>query len=218
MTSTSATIVAALVGAVVAAVTSILTTRYSLKRAPNYEAKIEAVTATLDERISEVSTSLAGRITDLNKSLEQLTNAHIEHFAQQTSFQKAEVERQNARRWRPDARIDAIQDLTSVSNSLVLKSHDEFTLLGASLQTKEGATVTTIPTGAGQKSTGFRVHVGHEQILKIKASCSLGALQNGATGLIAYRVSKGGEAYDLQVPFTTEDVVVNNTVFIKLLG
>jgi hypothetical protein len=118
--------------------------------------------------------------------------------------------------WKPEARIEVAADQTA--NDLILKSHLPFTLLNAYVQTKDGATLAELPTQKGLTSTGFRVPIHHAAMLKVKQMEGLGGLENGAKGRIAYRVERGGQIYENALPFITEDVVVNNTVYIKLLG
>jgi hypothetical protein len=136
MTPNEATIAGAVAGGLLGAITSIFTTRYIVKHGPDYSAKIDAVNSTLDQRIGQVSSSLSDRIADVNETLTQLTAAGTEHFAQQASFQRAQVDRHNASLWKPEARIDVAVDATSVSNSLILKSGEQFTLLNVYVQSK----------------------------------------------------------------------------------
>jgi hypothetical protein len=218
VTPNEATIFGGLAGGLLGAVASVFTTRYLLKHGPNYAARIAEVNATLDGRIGEVSSSLSARIADVNTSIGELTQAHTDHFAQQASFQKAEVARQNASLWKPDARIDVTTDATTLTNSLVLKSSEAFTLLSVSVQSKTGATLANVPIDGGQRTTGYRIPISHENILKVKQNENLGGLQNGAMGQLMYRVERPDRTYEFTVPFTTEDVMVNNTICIKLLG
>jgi len=214
MTTNEATIVGAVAGGVIGAITSLFTTRYVIKHGPNYDAKIAAVTATLYGRIAEVTDTLNTRMTAVNATLEGLTKAHTD----QNDLQRLEAKKREARRWRPDATIQAVQDASSLTNSLILKSHEQFTLLGVSVKAQQGATLTEVRIDRGQTSTGFRVPISHQDILKVKESAHLGALQNGATGRLIYRIDKSGEQYEFKLPFVTEDVMVGDTVWIKLLG
>lgn len=218
MTPNEATLVGGIAGGLLGALASIFTTRYLLKHGPNYEAQIAKVNATLDNRIGEVSSSLSARIEGVSSSIGDLTQAHTAHTAQQASFQEAEVARRTASSWKPNARIDVVTDAQSLTNCLLLKSSDSFTLLGVYVQSGTGATLANIPIVEGQKTTGYRVPISHESLLKVKQAQNLGGLQNGATGQLLYRVEKVDRTYEFTVPFTTEDVMVNNTIVIKLHG
>jgi hypothetical protein len=52
----------------------------------------------------------------------------------------------------------------------------------------------------------------------VKQIEKVGGLENGAKGRIAYRVERANQIYEHFLPFVTEDVLVNSTVHIKLLG
>jgi hypothetical protein len=118
--------------------------------------------------------------------------------------------------WKPDAHIEVAADQTR--NELILKSHLPFTLLSVSVQTKEGVTLAELPIEKGEVITGYRVHVNHAAMLKVKQMEKVGGLEDGAKGRIAYRVERAGQIYEHFLPFVTEDVIVNSTVHIKLLG
>jgi hypothetical protein len=118
--------------------------------------------------------------------------------------------------WKPDAHIEVAADQTR--NELILKSHLPFTLLSVSVQTKEGATLAELPVEKGQVTTGYRVHINHAAMLKVKQIERVGGLEDGAKGRIAYRVERANQIYEHFLPFVTEDVLVNSTVHIKLLG
>jgi hypothetical protein len=218
MTPNEATIVGGLAGGILGAVASVFTTRYLVKHGPNYEGRIAAVNATLDQRIAEVSTNLGSRIAELNTSVGELTRTHSDALTQQASFQEAEVARQIAERWRPEARIDVVADATSLTNFLVLKAAEPFTLIDVQIQGKGAATLASVAIDKNQKSTGFRIPVAHTDIIKVKQSHNLGGLQNGATGQLAYRVERFDRVYSFLLSFTTEDVSINSTLFIKLIG
>jgi hypothetical protein len=105
-----------------------------------------------------------------------------------------------------------------LTNALILKSTEAFTLLAVYVQSKTGATLASIPVDRGMKTTGYRIRISHEDILKVKQSENVGGLRNGARGQLMYRIEKPERSYDCTLPFTTEDVMVNNTIFTKLLG
>jgi hypothetical protein len=118
--------------------------------------------------------------------------------------------------WKPDARIEITADNTS--NELILSSHLPFTLLEANVQTKEGARLASLPIDKGQTSTGFRVKVTHDSLLKVKQMNGLGALENDAQGRVSYKVEHGGQIIEGFLPFVTEDKSVNNAIYIHALG
>jgi hypothetical protein len=222
LTPNEATILAGVVGglsgAVIGGAVSVFTTRYIMKHGPNYSSQIDQVNSTLDERIAGVSSSLDGRISDINATLEALTQAHTQHFEQQASFQREEVARTTSRLWKPDARIEVTTDATGLLNHFVLKSEQEFSLLNVFVQTKDGATLAALPITKGISSTGFRVPIEHATLLKVKQSANLGGLRNGARGQFAYKVRRGEQMSEFLLPFTTEDLMVNSTIYIKLIG
>ncbi len=207
LTPNEATIFAAIAAAVIAPllsiVTSILTTRYTLKHGPNYETQI----------------------SDLNKSLSALAETQGQLVRQQTAAEEAaeerrvvEEQRREAERWKPEARLQSDYEGTDLKNELILKSPQEFSVLGVALLSAAGAKLADIPADQQICSTGFRIHVRHADILKlINGDIEFGRT-GSCSGALRYRVRRGITGYDGTLSFRAQQDIRNNTVWVRLMG
>jgi hypothetical protein len=195
----AATVLAPLLSIIV----SVWTTRYTLKHGPNYEKQI----------------------SDLNKSLGTISETHAKLLSQQAASEKAAEERRlaqekrdEAARWKPEAKLQSKYEGTELKNELILKSSDEFRVLEISLLSATGAKLAEIPQDQGMSSRGFLVHIKHPDILKLVG----GSLEFGQTGrcsgTLLYRVERDNASYQGTIPLIAQQEIYSNTAWIRLVG
>lgn len=201
-----AALLAAIVSAVISALTSIAVTKYSLRKAPDYRSQIE---------------SLGVSVKKLSETQEQVLQQQVALAEVADRKQTAEEARREASRWRPAARIESTYDGKDLRTELLLKSNEEFALLEVNLLASSGARVAAIPVGNGPlivRTTGYRVHIPHVDILKI-ADGDLEYGQTGKTyGKVQYSLEFKSVRSTFELPCRAISDIIGNTVWIRLEG
>jgi hypothetical protein len=118
-----------LVSAFVAAVVSVLTTRYTLKHGPNYTAQINGLHDTIES---------------LAKTQEELRKQQAEQAEREGARHEAELKRLEGAKWKPEAKIIAVNEGQEHVNKLSIVSVGKFRLINVSLLSETGAKCMTL--------------------------------------------------------------------------
>lgn len=209
LTAGEVALLAALIGAVpatIAVIASVLTTRYLLKRGPNYT-----------EHISQIDDTLAMLV----QTQEDLKEQQAQFAEEERQRLAAQEKKQEQARWKPSAMIENSLDGNVYINKLVVKSTESFRLIEVSLLSPDGAKLEDYPRkDSWVDSKGFSFPIPSSSLNQLTDISPTWMMQETFKGRIRYVAQRvnGDVSYEGEIPFHGQRAYVQNMCSFKING